>query len=124
LQLLEIECLGKSLRLEGSMAGWQQLFWNEQCVSQINASPDNELFSHSFSLQTEQGELRVELNGTLQWQPFELQYQLIVNEEVLHDNTLNEKDIEQRQVTQNNKQPVKFSLIGMAGLGLKLLKSA
>ena len=106
------------------MAGWQQLFWDEQCVSQINASPDNELFSHSFSLQTEQGELRVELNGTLQWQPFELQYQLIVNEEVLHDNTLNEKDIEQRQVTQNNKQPVKFSLIGMAGLGLKLLKSA
>jgi Zn-dependent protease len=124
LQLLEIECLGKTLRLEGSMAGWQQLFWDEQCVSQINASPDNELFSHSFSLQTEQGELRVELNGTLQWQPFELQYQLIVNEEVLHDNTLNEKDIEQRQVTQNNKQPVKFSLIGMAGLGLKLLKSA
>ena len=60
----------------------------------------------------------------MQWQPFELQYQLLVNEEVLHDNTLNEKDIEQRQVTQDNKQPVKFSLIGMAGLGLKLLKSA
>jgi len=124
LQLLEIECLGKTLRLEGSMAGWQQLFWGDQCVSQINANPDNESFSHPFSLQTEQGELRVELNGTLQWQPFELQYQLLVNEEVLHDITLNEKDIEQRQVTQDNKQPVKFSLIGMAGLGLKLLKSA
>jgi Zn-dependent protease len=124
LQLLEIECLGKVLRLEGSMAGWQQLFWDEQCVSQINASPDNESFSHQFSLQTEQGDLQVELNGSLQWQPFELQFQLLVNEEILHDNTLNEKDIEQRQVTQVKKQPIKFSLIGLAGLGLKLLKSA
>jgi Zn-dependent protease len=124
LQLLEIECLGKVLRLEGSMAGWQQLFWDEQCVSQINASTDNESFSHQFSLQTEQGELLVVLNGTIQWQPFELKFQLLVNEEILHDNTLNEKDIEQRQLTQVKKQPIKFSLIGMAGLGLKLLKSA
>ncbi len=124
MQLLEIECLGKPLRLEGSMAGWQQLFWDEQCVSQINASSDNESFSHQFSLQTEQGELRVTLNGSLKWQPFELRFQLSVNEEILHENTLNEKDIEQRQSTQDHKRPIKFSLIGMAGLGLKLLKSA
>ncbi|SQH78329.1 protein of unknown function, might belong to Peptidase M50 [Shewanella benthica] len=26
-ELLRIDCLGKELRLEGSMAGWQQLFW-------------------------------------------------------------------------------------------------
>jgi len=124
LQLLEIECLGKTLRLEGSMAGWQQLFWDEQCVSQINASSDNESFTHQFSLQTEQGELQVALNGSLKWQPFELQFQLSVNDEVLHENTLNEKDIEQRQSTQDHKRPIKISLIGMAGLGLKLLKSA
>lgn len=124
-QLLAIECLGKTLRLEGSMAGWQQLFWDDQCVSQINASADNASFSHQFSLQSEQGELPVKLNGSLQWQPFELQFQLLVDDEVVHKNTLNEKDIEQRQVTQNRtKQPMKFSFIGMAGLGLKLLKSA
>jgi Zn-dependent protease len=123
-QLLEVECLGKALRLEGSMAGWQQLFWDEQCVSQIDANADSESFLHQFSLQSEQGEIQVELKGTLQWQPFALQFQLLVNNEVLHDNTLHEKDIEQRQVIQGEKQPIKFSFVGLAGLGLKLLKSA
>jgi len=123
-QLLEIECLGKTLRLEGSMAGWQQLFWGEQCVSQISANADNESFSHHFSLQNEQGELQVELNGSLQWQPFSLQFNLLVNDELLHKNTVYEKDIEQRQVVQGEKQAIKFSIIGIAGLGLKLLKSA
>jgi len=123
-QLLEVECLGKTLRLEGSMAGWQQLFWDEQCVSQINASVDNETFVHQFPLQSEQGELQVELKGSLHWQPFELQYQLLINGELLHENTFYEKDIEQRQVSQGKKQAIKFSFIGLAGLGLKLLKSA
>ncbi len=123
-QLLEIECLGKTLRLEGSMAGWQQLFWDEQCVSQIDANADNESFSHQFSLQSEQGEIQVALKGSLQWQPFALQFQLLINNEVVHDNSLDEKDIEQRQVVQGEKQPIKFSFIGLAGLGLKLLKSA
>ena len=124
MQLLEVECLGKTLKLEGSMAGWQQLFWGDDCVSQISASADNDKFSHQFSLQSEQGELQVELKGALQWQPFELQFKLLVNAELLLQNTLTEKDIEQRQVIQGQKQPMKFSFIGLAGLGLKLFKSA
>jgi Zn-dependent protease len=124
MQLLEIECLGKALKLEGSMAGWQQLFWGDDCVSQISASADNEIFSHQFSLPSEQGEVQVELSGALQWQPFELQFRLLVNDELLHEDTLTEKDIEQRQVIQGKKQGMKFSFIGLAGLGLKLLKSA
>lgn len=124
MQLLEIECLGKTLRLEGSMAGWQQLFWDDQCISQLDAHADKESFSHQFTLKSEQGEWQVELNGTLDWQPFELQFQLLVNEQLVHKNTLNEKDIEQRQVIQGKKQPIKFSFVGMAGLGFKLLKSA
>ena len=127
MQLLEIACLGKTLRLEGSMAGWQQLFWGDQCVSQIDANADSDKFIHKFSLQTddsEQGELQVELNGSLQWQPFDLQFQLLINNELQDENALNEKDIEQRQITQGERQPIKISFVGMAGLGLKLLKSA
>jgi Zn-dependent protease len=123
-QLLAVECLGKTLKLEGSMAGWQQLFWGDDCVSQINASGDSEHFSHQFSLQSEHGDLQVELNGSLQWQPFELQFKLLVNDELVDENKLSEKDIEQRQVIQGQKQPMKFSFMGMAGLGLKLFKSA
>ncbi|WP_158969465.1 site-2 protease family protein [Paraglaciecola sp. L3A3] len=124
MHLLAVECLGKILRLEGSMAGWQQLFWGDECVSQISASADSEKFSHQFSLQSEQGDLQVELSGSLQWQPFTLQFKLLVNDELVHENTLFEKDIEQRQITQGEKQPIKFSFIGMASLGLKLFKSA
>lgn len=124
MRLLEIECLGKTLRLEGSMAGWQALFWDDQCVSQINANADNESFLHQFSLQSEQGEIAVELNGSLQWQPFTMQFRLFINNELVLDNLLNEKDIEQRQVVQVEKQPMKFSIVGLVGLGLKLLKSA
>ncbi|MEI6895372.1 MAG: site-2 protease family protein [Colwellia sp.] len=124
MQLLEITCLGKTLRLEGSMAGWQQLFWDGQCVSQIDATADSEQFSHQFSLKSEEGEVNVELSGLLQWQPFLLEFQLHVNGDVLAENTLHEKDIEQRHISPGKKQPIKFSFIGMAGLGLKLLKSA
>lgn len=124
MKLLEVTCLGKPLRLEGSMAGWQQLFWNGQCVSQVDANADNDKFSHQFSLQSEQGEINIELNGTLQWQPFEFEYTLLANGETLEENNLKEKDIEQRQITPDEKKPIKFSFIGMASLGLKLLKSA
>ena len=130
MQLLEIDCLGKTLRLEGSMAGWQQLFWDGQCVSQINASADSDTFTHQFSLQTQLSgqeelvELQVDLSGSLTWQPFDLKYQLRLNGELLSENNLDEKAIEQRKIDQHSRQPIKFSFIGMAGLGLKLLKSA
>jgi len=131
-QLLAIEFLGKTLRLEGSMAGWQQLFWNDQCVSQIEANADNDSFTHQFALQQQGSEegaeaenINVELTGSLQWQPFNLDYQLLVNDELVSKSNLDEKDIESRQISSTGeKQPIKFSFIGLAGLGLKLLKSA
>ena len=139
MQLLAIPCCGKTLRLEASMAGWQRLFWGDQCVSQINANTDNETFNHQFVLQsdsenTEQimGEKGVEqsrqlhlsLQGSLQWQPFQLDFQLLMNGELIKKNRLNEKDIEQHQVDKPSGQAFKFSIVGMAGLGLKLVKSA
>ena len=38
MELLQIQHFGKTLRLEASMAGWQQLIWGDQVVSQITAS--------------------------------------------------------------------------------------
>ena len=72
----------------------------------------------------EQSELHIELKGSLQWQPFDLQFQLLVNGELLNENSLNEKDIEQRQISPTEKQPMKISIVGLASLGLKLVKSA
>ncbi|MDP2560192.1 metalloprotease [Psychrobium sp. 1_MG-2023] len=125
MQLLTIDCLGKPLRLEGSMAGWQQLFWGDQCVSQIPASGDTPpTQSHEFQLESEQGIITVRLDVGLTWQPFSLDYHLTVNDDSLSQGQLTERDIEQRAVSGKPSTAAKFSLIGMAGLGLKLLKSA
>ena len=37
-ELLKLDCLGHPLVLEGSMAGWQQLFLGDTVVSQLAAS--------------------------------------------------------------------------------------
>ena len=145
MQLLRIECLGKELRLEASMAGWQALYWDNQLVSQINASADaDERFEHSFQLQMQQQPLTEPLQEgenaqivehpiqtitctlvlELNWQPFSLRYQLRVEQELLGEGELNEQDIEKQQVLNRPKQPNKFSIIGMGSLALKLFKSA
>ena len=51
MELLQLEHYGKTLRLEASMAGWQQLYWGDQIVSQITASEFAEgKKSHEFEL--------------------------------------------------------------------------
>lgn len=126
------------------MAGWQQLFWGDQCVSQIDArasDDDKSKFSHHFELTAQQQppanlddvdaaevqiqQITVSLDVGILWQPFALDYQLRVNGELINQDSLNEKSIEQREVVEPAvKEPTKFSFIGLGGLALKLLKSA
>ena len=143
MELLNIDCLGKPLRLEGSLAGWQQLFWNNDLVSVINATSDNEgLKSHEFALARQgtaqantaventsaamppQENITIRLTTELVWQPFNIDYALYVDEQLITQGQRDSKDIE-RQIPQ---QPVpaapKFSLIGLGSLALKLMKSA
>ncbi|WP_028470972.1 site-2 protease family protein [Neptunomonas japonica] len=125
MQLLRIDCLGRELRLEGSMAGWQALYWDNQLVSQHNASADpTSTPTHLFSLQADQTEIHCKLSVDLNWQPFALQYQLHVNDDLISQSALNEKDIERQEVLQRPKAPNKISLIGLGSLALKLFKSA
>ena len=135
MELLNIDCLGKSLRLEGSLAGWQQVFWDDKLVSVINASSDNEgTKTHEFELSQQRSNgleeeqpptsIVIKLTTELLWQPFKIDYSLYVNEELLHQGQRDTKDIE-RQIPQHpvaTKQ--KFSLIGLGSLALKLMKSA
>jgi len=124
-QLLKIECLGRELRLDGSMAGWQALYWDNQLVSQCQASADpDQQQRHEFSLQAGEQTINCQLNVDLIWQPFNLSYQLLVDDNELAQQQLEEKDIERRDVTEREKTPTKFSLIGLGSLALKLFKSA
>lgn len=125
LELLAIEFLGKPLRLEGSMAGWQQLFWDDHLVSQLDATADQEENrTHQFSLSRGEDLLQCELNVDLVWQPFVIEYTALVNEQVVTQGSRNAKDIESQVPQVKPKAEKRFSLIGLASLAMKGLKSA
>ena len=126
MELLNIQCLGKSLRLEGSMAGWQILYWDNTPVSRIDASANyNGASEHSFELKAGEQIITCRLAIDLNWQPFTLQHKLFIDDHAVSDGSRNSKDIERQQPVEA-PQPAKkpFNIIGLAALGLKLLKSA
>ncbi|MEL0628726.1 site-2 protease family protein [Psychromonas aquatilis] len=141
MELLQIQLFGKTLRLEASMAGWQQLVWGEQIVSQITASEASQgIKTHRFELiqqvnvdndinnaevlAAQSKSIVCELEVDLTWQPFLLSYTLKVDGKTIESSSRNEKDIEQQTPIAINKQPTKLSIIGLGSLALKLFKSA
>ncbi|MEF1290939.1 site-2 protease family protein [Vibrio sp. M260118] len=125
MELLSIEFLGKPLRLEGSMAGWQQLYWNNQLVSQLDADSERgESSQHSFTLMNGDNELVCKLEAQLTWQPFILEFTALVNDQIIEQGSRNSKDIEQQTPFTKPEPERRFSLIGLISLGMKALKSA
>ncbi|MBB3167074.1 site-2 protease family protein [Simiduia aestuariiviva] len=139
MELLNVDLLGKSLRLDASMAGWQRLYWGGELVSELAATGDpSGQFCHAFSLralesaasdepadsETQPTEVECRLNVLLHWQPFSLNYALTVAGEDYLAGVRDVKDIEQQHPVQVPDQKAKFSLVGLGLLGLKLLKSA
>lgn len=141
MELLNIDCLGKPLRLEGSLAGWQQLFWGNTPVSVIPASTDNQgIKEHTFELKAQTKNTGSSTNGSeeanleqtitvrlvtdLTWQPFTINYQLFIDEQPLVQGSRDTKDIEQQIPVTPIKKQTKLSIVGLASLGFKLLKSA
>lgn len=125
MELINTEFLGKSLRLEGAMSGWQQLYWDGQLVSQHNASADAEGdVAHHFELRAGEQRLQCRLEVTIHWQPFSLRYQMLVNEQVAEQGERSEDDL--AHTVPQTIVPAKrnISIIGLASLGFKLLKSA
>jgi len=130
-ELLRIDCLGKELRLEGSMAGWQQLFWGGSVVAvkQASAEEDN-IYTHEFELssqnqqQSEPTVIQIRLEVDLTWQPFLFKYRLFEGQQMLVEGTRNTKDIEQQVPVKPVENKRKLSVVGLASLALKLFKSA
>lgn len=126
MELLNIDCLGRPLRLEASMAGWQQLFWDNQLVAQQSAqATQTNDYSHQFTLKTsEDKEIVCQLAFNLDWQPFSLRYQLSADNQLIGEGSRNSKDIEKQTPVNPIKTKQKISLIGLGSLALKLFKSA
>lgn len=126
MELLNIECLGKPLRLEGSLAGWQQLYWDGHLVSQKEGPADG-LKVHIFQLYNAERDMDIEvrLEADLRWQPFVLDYRLVVEDNIVNNGQRLTKDIEQQRPVKpatENKSAVKP--MGLLALGFKLFKSA
>lgn len=123
-QLLSIDCLGRELRLEGTLSGWQALFWDNQLVSEKNASADPDSQSkHRFSLKNGDTDILCELDCQLDWQPFDLEYQLKVNQEVVSSSSIKQVDIEKRIPVERQGPKQKVSTLGLMSLAFKLFKS-
>ncbi|NQZ10045.1 MAG: site-2 protease family protein [Algicola sp.] len=136
MELLKIDYLGQPLRVEGSMAGWQALFWNNELVSQKTASASsNGQFVHEFNIQandqsnSEENDspaklLRCRIQLDVQWQPFEVLYQLYVDDELMADGKRNYKDIEHQVPFDLPQSKRTFSLVSLTTFAVKLFKSA
>ncbi|GIB52753.1 putative membrane protein [Vibrio cholerae] len=125
MELLCIDYLGKPLRLEGTMAGWQQLFWDNILVAQRPAQEQYEGdIQHHFQLTQGEHVLECCLEIALTWQPFQLQYQTKLNGELVAQGMRSEKDVERQTPYEAPKVERRFSVIGLVSLAMKVLKSA
>lgn len=140
MELLQLQHFGQTLRLEASLAGWQQLYWGGKLVSQLSATQNKHAKStHHFQLSkqetqsacaedetaTEEGDIvQCRLEIELTWQPFAMTYQLVVDNNLTEEGQRNSKDIEQQPVPKTVKVEKKLSMLGLISLGFKLLKSA
>lgn len=107
------------------MAGWQQLFWNNQLVSQLDADAERGRNSvHEFKLLNGEEELHCKLEASLDWQPFLIEYRATLNDELVEQGSRNSKDIERQVPFQPPAPERRFSLVGLVSLGFKALKSA
>ena len=68
--------------------------------------------------------IKVRLEADVQWQPFLINYVALVDNETVAEGQRNTKDIEQQVPEVAPVKTQKFSMIGLASLGFKLLKSA
>lgn len=131
MELLQFEHFGKTLRLEGSMAGWQQLYWGDQIVSQLTATNNQKAQnSHHFELTLQQDDvcestvINCVLEVDLKWQPFVINYRFLIDGKVETQGRRDHHDIEKQVTIKPVKVERKFSFLGLASLAMKLFKSA
>lgn len=128
MELLKLDCLGRTLVLEGSMAGWQQLFLDDTVVSELAATADSEAKrSHAFILRPADAsgaDIACRLDTEVVWQPFTLRYQFHIDGRLAAEGTRSAKDVEQQVPTHLVVTKKPSNLLGLGALAFKLFKSA
>ena len=125
MEVVKTECLGRPLRVEATMAGWQRVFWGGDLVAErVAGYPSEGEFSHAFALKAGEQVLECRVNFELQWEPFQCTYRVTVanqqiNEGVRDFNALNHS-------TPSVELPAERNVgnYGLMALAFKLFKSA
>ena len=115
------------------MAGWQEVLWDNRSVSQIDASGQHDgQFVHDFEIElpVEQGSnappevLKCRILADICWQPFEISYQLYVNDELQDDGKRSYKDVKTDTSFELPRPKKATHWIGLLAALVKILKSS
>lgn len=125
LEVVKAECLGRPLRVEATMAGWQRVYWGGDLVAErVAGYPTEGEFAHVFALRAGDQVLECRVMLQLQWEPFQCAYQVTVANQPVGEGV---RDLHEMQTsTPTVELPVdrKVGQVGLLSLAFKLLKSA
>jgi len=124
-ELIRTALLDKTLILEGTMSGWQRLFFDGMVVSELHASAEsNNQSDHQFLLNMNGEVKECRMQVTTQWQPFSVNFSLWFASQLVQEGSYSEQDLQMNTpvIEHNEKKP--FSVIGLFSLATKLFKSA
>ncbi|NVK32203.1 MAG: site-2 protease family protein [Gammaproteobacteria bacterium] len=124
MRLVKADIWGATLEVHGNMAGWQQALINGQLVSQTPAQSDFDgRQRHEFTIEAQDKRINMVLEVDTQFQPFSSRYKVFADEQLIAEGNSDEQDLSQVSEGPLNVKSQKFSFVGLASLGFKLLKS-
>ncbi|MDE1464276.1 site-2 protease family protein [Spartinivicinus poritis] len=125
MEILNLTLLGHPLRLEGTMSGWQRLYWDHQIVSEVAATAEADGdTTHTFELHGEQGVIKCCISVSINWHPFALSYSITINDQIADEGKRTIQDLEHSAPQEVMPIKKELNLVGLASLGFKLFKSA
>lgn len=125
MEVVKAECLGRPLRVEATLAGWQRVYWDGTLVSERHAGyPTEGEFAHVFGIRAGEQVLECRLQLNLQWEPFACSFQMQVGDQAVGEGSRDLKDLEHSTPSVDMPVERKVGYMGLFMLAMKLLKSA
>lgn len=125
MEVVKTECLGRPLRVEATMAGWQRVYWGGDLVAErVAGYPSEGEFTHMFALQSPEHVLECKVWLQLQWEPFQCQYKVTVANHAVSEGTRDLNELQHSAPTVDMPVDRKVGQLGLLSLAFKLFKSA
>lgn len=125
MEVVKAECLGRPLRVEATMAGWQQVYWGGDLVCErVAGYPTEGDFVHAFAVKNGEQVLECRVLFSLQWEPFRCDYRITVAGQAVDEGLRDLQALERSAPTVELPVDRKVGQMGLLSLAIKLFKSA